>query len=168
MPVTVDAQQAKIRRIGPLLTVDVERTQAQLREELRGLGYVEGQNVRIEFDRCPRDRPMGFRVMEMGHDHYLRAYRRAIAHYKPRFTPGGAEVMRRRIVSVPGRLTPPTHDELVRVRFLKDEGAAPKCLVKALVKAAKFSYPTSSPTSPTACVPASSNCRASSRRLALT
>ena len=49
----VQAQQAKPPRIGVLLTVDLERTQTQLRQELRGLGYVEGQNVRFDFRLVP-------------------------------------------------------------------------------------------------------------------
>ena len=52
-PFTVAAQQAKVPRIGVLLTVDLERTRARLREELRGLGYVEGQNVLVEFRLVP-------------------------------------------------------------------------------------------------------------------
>ena len=49
----VAAQQAKLPRIGVLLIVDLERTRAQLREELRQLGYVEGQNLLIEFRWVP-------------------------------------------------------------------------------------------------------------------
>ena len=45
----VSAQEAKLPRIGVLLYVDLERTRAQLREELRQLGYVEGQSVLLEF-----------------------------------------------------------------------------------------------------------------------
>ena len=52
-PLTVQAQQTKVPRIGVLLTIDFERTQARLREELRGLGHVEGQNVHIEFRLVP-------------------------------------------------------------------------------------------------------------------
>jgi putative ABC transport system substrate-binding protein len=52
-PLPVAAQQARLPRIGVLLIVDLERTQAQLREELRQLGYVEGQNVTIEFRLVP-------------------------------------------------------------------------------------------------------------------
>jgi putative ABC transport system substrate-binding protein len=52
---TVTAQQAKVPRIGVLLTVDLERTQAQLREEFRQLGYVEGQNLAIEWRLVPAD-----------------------------------------------------------------------------------------------------------------
>lgn len=52
-PLTVEAQQAKLPRIGVLLTVDLERTRTRLREELRGLGYVEGQNVLVEFRLVP-------------------------------------------------------------------------------------------------------------------
>src|SRR5262245_57985785 len=52
-PLTVEAQQGKARQIGALLTVDLERTQALLRDELRRLGYVEGQNVRFEFRLVP-------------------------------------------------------------------------------------------------------------------
>jgi putative ABC transport system substrate-binding protein len=55
-PLSVLAQQAKVPRIGVLLVVDLERTQAQLREELRQLGYVEGRNVDIEFRLVPPDR----------------------------------------------------------------------------------------------------------------
>ena len=51
----VAAQAAKVPRIGVLLSVDLERTQAQLREELRQLGYVEGQNVLIDFRLIPQD-----------------------------------------------------------------------------------------------------------------
>jgi len=51
--IPVAAQQAKVPRIGVLLIVDLERTRAQLREELRQLGYVEGQNVLIEFRLVP-------------------------------------------------------------------------------------------------------------------
>jgi putative ABC transport system substrate-binding protein len=54
-PLSVAAQQAKVPRIGVLLIVDLERTRAQLREELRQLGYVEGQNVHIEFRLVPPD-----------------------------------------------------------------------------------------------------------------
>jgi ABC-type uncharacterized transport system substrate-binding protein len=52
-PLTVEAQQAKTPRIGVLLTVDHERTQTQLREELRRLGYVESQNILFEFRLVP-------------------------------------------------------------------------------------------------------------------
>jgi hypothetical protein len=52
-PLTVEAQPAKIPRIGVLLTVDHERTRTQLREELRRLGYLEGQNVLFEFRLVP-------------------------------------------------------------------------------------------------------------------
>jgi hypothetical protein len=37
-PLTVEAQQAKVPRLGLLLTVDLERTRTRLREELRRLG----------------------------------------------------------------------------------------------------------------------------------
>lgn len=48
-PRTAEPQPTRIPRIGALLTADIERTQAQLRQELGRLGYVEGQNVRFEF-----------------------------------------------------------------------------------------------------------------------
>ncbi len=51
----VAAQPVKVPRIGVLLSVDLERTQAQLRDEWRQLGYVEGQNVLIDFRLIPQD-----------------------------------------------------------------------------------------------------------------
>src|SRR5213594_3573662 len=48
-PLAGKAQHARIFRIGVLLTSDLERTRARLREEFRALGYVEGQNSVIEF-----------------------------------------------------------------------------------------------------------------------
>jgi putative ABC transport system substrate-binding protein len=53
VPLVVEAQQAQVPRIGVLLTVDLERTRTRVREELRGLGYVEGRNVLLEFRLVP-------------------------------------------------------------------------------------------------------------------
>jgi hypothetical protein len=52
-PLTVEAQQPKVPRIGVLLTVDLERTRARLSEELRRLGYVEGRYVLADFRLVP-------------------------------------------------------------------------------------------------------------------
>ncbi len=54
-PLDAQAQDARLFRIGVLLTSDVERTQARLRKELQELGYVQGQNSRIEFRSVAAD-----------------------------------------------------------------------------------------------------------------
>src|SRR6476646_8164731 len=50
-PLQVSAQQPKIARIGALYigTADAESFKKELREGLRELGYVEGQNIAFEF-----------------------------------------------------------------------------------------------------------------------
>src|SRR5271169_6060971 len=50
-PRAVGAQQKKMARIGALVlgNADAELFRAQLREGLRSSGYVEGQNVLLEF-----------------------------------------------------------------------------------------------------------------------
>jgi len=50
-PVALSAQQTKIVRIGALYlgNADAESFKANLREGLRELGYVEGQNIAFEF-----------------------------------------------------------------------------------------------------------------------
>src|SRR5215471_984640 len=62
-PIAVDAQQPKVSRIGALYigTADAETFKKELREGLRELGYVEGQNIAFEFrsaegklDRLPQ------------------------------------------------------------------------------------------------------------------
>src|SRR3974390_411270 len=62
-PLVVRAQQSKIARIGGLYiqTADAELFKKELREGLRELGYVEGQNIAFEFrsaegklDRLPQ------------------------------------------------------------------------------------------------------------------
>jgi hypothetical protein len=52
-PLIVEAQQAKVPRIGVLLTVDLERTRTRLREEVLRLGYVERQNILVDFRLVP-------------------------------------------------------------------------------------------------------------------
>jgi len=50
-PIAVDAQQPKVSRIGALYigTADAETFKKELREGLRELGYIEGQNIAFEF-----------------------------------------------------------------------------------------------------------------------
>jgi putative tryptophan/tyrosine transport system substrate-binding protein len=50
-PLTARAQQPKVARIGALYigTADAEMFKKELREQLRELGYVEGQNIAFEF-----------------------------------------------------------------------------------------------------------------------
>jgi ABC-type uncharacterized transport system substrate-binding protein len=50
-PITARAQQSKVARIGVLYigTADAEMFKKELREGLRELGYVEGQNIAFEF-----------------------------------------------------------------------------------------------------------------------
>ena len=50
-PLAVRAQQAKVARIGALYIglADAESFKKELREGLRELGYVEGQNIAFEF-----------------------------------------------------------------------------------------------------------------------
>src|SRR5258706_2156044 len=50
-PLAGHAQQSKVARIGALYieTADVESFKKELREGLRELGYVEGQNIAFEF-----------------------------------------------------------------------------------------------------------------------
>jgi putative tryptophan/tyrosine transport system substrate-binding protein len=50
-PLTARAQQPKMRRVGALLigNADVESFQTELREGLRELGHIEGQNILFEF-----------------------------------------------------------------------------------------------------------------------
>src|SRR6476646_11196172 len=50
-PLQVSAQQPKIARIGALYigTADAESFKKELREGLRELGYIEGQNIAFEF-----------------------------------------------------------------------------------------------------------------------
>src|SRR5713101_9845352 len=50
-PLTARAQQSKVARIGALYigTADAESFKKELREGLRELGYVEGQNIAFEF-----------------------------------------------------------------------------------------------------------------------
>src|SRR2546421_12678259 len=50
-PLGARAQQSKIARIGALYigTADAESFKRELREGLRELGYVEGQNIEFEF-----------------------------------------------------------------------------------------------------------------------
>jgi putative ABC transport system substrate-binding protein len=62
-PLRVRAQQSETRRVGALYIglVDAELFKKELREGLRELGYVEGQNIAFEFrsaegklDRLPQ------------------------------------------------------------------------------------------------------------------
>src|SRR5213593_1761094 len=62
-PLAARAQQAKVARIGALYigTADAESFKKELREGLRELGYIEGQNIAFEFrsaegklDQLPR------------------------------------------------------------------------------------------------------------------
>jgi putative tryptophan/tyrosine transport system substrate-binding protein len=50
-PLAAGAQQSKVARIGALYIglADAESFQKELREGLRELGYVEGQNIAFEF-----------------------------------------------------------------------------------------------------------------------
>src|ERR1700751_1679195 len=50
-PLTAHAQQSKVRLIGVLLlgNADAESFRAELRDGLRKLGYIEGQNINFEF-----------------------------------------------------------------------------------------------------------------------
>ncbi|HTO61435.1 MAG TPA: ABC transporter substrate-binding protein [Bradyrhizobium sp.] len=48
-PLSVLARPEAVPRIGVLVTVDLERTRTRLLTELRGLGYVDGLNVFVEF-----------------------------------------------------------------------------------------------------------------------
>jgi putative tryptophan/tyrosine transport system substrate-binding protein len=50
-PLDVRAQQSKVRRIGALLlgNLDAESFRTELRDGLRKLGYVEGQNINFDF-----------------------------------------------------------------------------------------------------------------------
>jgi putative ABC transport system substrate-binding protein len=50
-PLSVYAQQSKIRRVGALYIAlaDAELFKKELREGLRDLGYAEGQNIAFEF-----------------------------------------------------------------------------------------------------------------------
>jgi putative tryptophan/tyrosine transport system substrate-binding protein len=50
-PLAARAQRSKMARIGALYigTADAESFKKELREELRGLGYLEGQNIAFEF-----------------------------------------------------------------------------------------------------------------------
>src|SRR5215470_5830326 len=50
-PIAVDAQQPKVSRIGALYIglADAESFKKELREGLRELGYLEGQNIAFEF-----------------------------------------------------------------------------------------------------------------------
>ena len=50
-PLAVGAQQKKLPRIGTLVlgNADAELFRAELREGLRTSGYIEGQNVLLEF-----------------------------------------------------------------------------------------------------------------------
>jgi putative tryptophan/tyrosine transport system substrate-binding protein len=50
-PLDVRAQQSKVRRIGALLlgNADAESFRTELRDGLRKLGYVEGQNINFDF-----------------------------------------------------------------------------------------------------------------------
>jgi putative ABC transport system substrate-binding protein len=48
-PVAVEAQQAKVSRIGVLVVANPEPFSSMFREALRDLGYIEGQNLQIEF-----------------------------------------------------------------------------------------------------------------------
>jgi hypothetical protein len=60
-PVALSAQQTKIVRIGALYlgNADAESFKANLREGLRELGCVEGQNIAFEF-RSAEGRPINF------------------------------------------------------------------------------------------------------------
>src|SRR6516162_9976475 len=51
LPLTARAQQSKLARIGALYigTADAESFKNELREGLRQLGYLEGQNIALEF-----------------------------------------------------------------------------------------------------------------------
>ena len=50
-PLTAHAQQSKVRLIGVLLlgNADAKSFRTELRDGLRKLGYVEGQNINFEF-----------------------------------------------------------------------------------------------------------------------
>jgi putative ABC transport system substrate-binding protein len=48
-PLAAETQPAKVPRIGVLLVSYPERSQALFREGLRDLGYVEGQNILVEY-----------------------------------------------------------------------------------------------------------------------
>src|ERR1700746_1892439 len=50
-PLAARAQQSKVSRIGALYigTADAESFKKELREGLRELGYLEGQNIELEF-----------------------------------------------------------------------------------------------------------------------
>jgi putative tryptophan/tyrosine transport system substrate-binding protein len=50
-PLIAYAQEPKVRRVGALLigNADMESFQYELREGLRELGYIEGQNILFEF-----------------------------------------------------------------------------------------------------------------------
>src|SRR5215470_9683067 len=50
-PLVAHAQASKVARIGALYIglADTESFKKELREELRALGYVEGQNIQFEF-----------------------------------------------------------------------------------------------------------------------
>jgi putative ABC transport system substrate-binding protein len=52
-PLAAEAQQAKVPRIGMLLVSYPEHTQARFRKALRDLGYVEGQNILVEYRSAP-------------------------------------------------------------------------------------------------------------------
>src|SRR5262245_42496020 len=51
LPLVAYAQEPKVRRVGALLigNADLESFQTELREGLRELGYIEGQNILFEF-----------------------------------------------------------------------------------------------------------------------
>ncbi len=62
-PLPAEAQQAgKVYRIGYLSPVDLatESTRAEaIRQALRELGYIEGQNIATEYRYAERGRPIG-------------------------------------------------------------------------------------------------------------
>jgi hypothetical protein len=71
-PFAARGQQSKVARIGALYigTADAESFKNELREGLRELGYVEGENIAFEFrsaegklDRLPRPSLSGSRLM---------------------------------------------------------------------------------------------------------
>ncbi len=48
-PFAVEAQPGKVPRIGVLVLINLERAQASFREGLREVGFVEGQNILVEY-----------------------------------------------------------------------------------------------------------------------
>ena len=60
-PLAARAQQSKLARIGALYigTADAESFKKELREGLRELGYVEGQNIAFEFRSARRSNSTG-------------------------------------------------------------------------------------------------------------